>query len=59
VQEYEVPKNLKTLRSWLGLTNYFRRFIPNYSKIAKPLIALLSTKETFVWTKDCQEHLNF
>jgi hypothetical protein len=55
VQEYEVPKNLKTLRSWLGLTNYFRRFIPNYSKIAKPLIALLSTKETFVWTKDCQE----
>jgi hypothetical protein len=54
VQEYEVPKNLKTLRSWLGLTNYFRRFIPNYSRIAKPLIALLSTKETFVWTKDCQ-----
>jgi hypothetical protein len=35
------PKNLKDLRSFLGMTSYYRRFIPNYAEIAKPLTGLL------------------
>ena len=34
VREYPVPENLKTLQQFLGLASYYRRFIPNFSKIA-------------------------
>lgn len=54
VKEYETPKNIKTLRAFLGLTNYFRRFIPNYSRIAQPLTKLLKVDTPFVWSDDCQ-----
>lgn len=36
-----IPKNLKDLRSFLGMAGYYRRFIRDYAKIAKPLTALL------------------
>ena len=40
VQEWEVPRNLRQLRSFLGFTSYYRRFIPSYSTMASPLTAL-------------------
>lgn len=40
VAEADTPKSLKQLRSFLGLANYFRQYIPNYSRIASPLHAL-------------------
>jgi hypothetical protein len=42
VQEWPIPKTLKELQSVLGLCNYFRRFIPKYSEIARPLTQLTS-----------------
>ncbi|GIY69835.1 retrovirus-related Pol polyprotein from transposon 297 [Caerostris extrusa] len=41
VKRFPVPTNVKRVQSFLGLTSYFRKFIPEYSKIAKPLIDLL------------------
>ena len=35
------PDNIKSLRSFLGFTGYYRRFIKDYAKIVKPLNALL------------------
>ena len=35
------PTNIKTLRSFLGFTGYYRRFIKDYAKIVKPLNDLL------------------
>jgi transposase InsO family protein len=62
VQAYPVPTRLKEVRSFLGLTSYYRRFIKNYATIAEPLISL--TRDTdhkqFTWTLACQqafEHL--
>lgn len=41
IREYERPTNIKELRSFLGLCNYVRCFIGNYSKIVAPLNNLL------------------
>jgi len=37
IQNYPIPKTLKELRSFLGLTGYYRKFIRDYAKIVKPL----------------------
>jgi hypothetical protein len=41
VREFPVPTNTRQLKGFLGLAGYYRRFIPNFSKIAKPLTELL------------------
>ena len=40
VQEFPTPTNLKELRNFLGLANYYRRFVKGFSHIANPLNAL-------------------
>ncbi|KAJ9519333.1 hypothetical protein QJQ45_023132 [Haematococcus lacustris] len=42
VKEWPTPRNLKDLQVFLGLANYFRRFIPNFSSLAAPLTNLTS-----------------
>ena len=41
IQDFPSPQNLKELRSFLGLSGYYRRFVKDYAKLAKPLTALL------------------
>jgi hypothetical protein len=41
--------------SFLGLACYYRRFIPNFSKINKPMIKLLEKDAKFIWSKECDE----
>lgn len=43
------------VRSFLGLTGYYCRFIENFSRIAKPMTQLLKKEEKFVRTSQCQE----
>ena len=55
VKEFPAPTNLKSLRSFLGLTSYYRRFIPCYSSLAHSLYALTKKNAPFVWTPECEE----
>jgi hypothetical protein len=54
VTEWEPPKNVGEICSYLGLAGYYRRFIENFSKIAKPMTELLKKEKKFVWTKACE-----
>ena len=51
VTEWPVPKGKKEVRAFLGLTNYYRRFIPAFSEIAAPLTDLTGKDVPFRWTE--------
>ncbi len=48
VQNFPPPKDLKSLRSFLGLSRYYRSFLPNYSTITRPLNQLLRKDSQFL-----------
>ena len=52
VKEWRTPRNVKEVRSWLGMTGYYRRFMKSYAEIAKPLHDLTKKEEKFIWTKE-------
>ena len=49
------PRDVKAVRSFLGLTNYLKRFIDDYSSITYPLRCLTKENSDFVWTEDCEK----
>jgi transposase InsO family protein len=56
IREIKPPTTVATLRSFLGLTNFFRKFIPGYSLMAQPLYSLTSPKSAnFTWLPDHQQ----
>ncbi|CAG2239543.1 unnamed protein product [Mytilus edulis] len=54
VKNYPRPKNQTEVRQFLGLCNYYRRFVKDYAKITVPLNNLLQKDKEYVWTDKCQ-----
>ncbi|WVZ93769.1 hypothetical protein U9M48_039726, partial [Paspalum notatum var. saurae] len=50
VTNWKVPEIPKEVRGFLGLAGYYRRFIENFSRIAKPMTSLLEKDAEFRWT---------
>ena len=53
IEKLEIPTNVKAVRSFLGHAGFYRRFIKDFSKIAKPLTNLLIKDSDFVFSEDC------
>jgi len=54
VQSLQVPSSVLAVRQFIGLTSYYRSFIPNYARIAAPLTALTRSYAHFHWTSQCE-----
>ena len=55
IEKAPAPKNTQELRSFLGLLNYYGKFIPNLSTLLHPLNALLQAETKWAWSKECAE----
>ena len=54
VRDWPAPKNMTEVRSFLGLAGYYRRFVKDFSKIARPMTNLMKKDKKFEWSKECE-----
>ena len=54
VECFPAPKDLKGVRRFLGMSSYYRKFIPQFSKVAEPLHKLIRKDTPFDWSPECE-----
>ena len=58
VRCFPVPCDVTSVRQFLGLASYYRRFVQNFARIASPLRALLRKDSIFHWSPECSGAFN-
>jgi hypothetical protein len=55
ILDWKAPKDVRGIKSFIGMAGYYQRFIEGFSNIARPITTLLAKKVEFKWTPACQE----
>lgn len=55
VRDFPCPKSVSEVRRFVGMASWFRRFIKDFSTIAKPLTTLTEKNRPFLWDNTCQQ----
>jgi hypothetical protein len=55
ILDWKALRDVHGIKSFIGMARYYRHFIEGFSKIDRPMTALLAKKVEFKWTKECQE----
>ena len=55
VQKFTVPRSQTEVKPFLGLASYYRRFVPKFAEIARPLHKASETSTKFEWTPEAQD----
>ncbi len=59
IRSMSAPTSVREVRGFIGMCSWYRRFIPNFSSIARPLIDLTKKYARFNWTDACQSAFDF
>jgi hypothetical protein len=55
IRGWKTPNNVIEVKSFMGISSYYRRFIKGFSKIASPITSLQKKGVKFEWTSKCEE----
>ena len=55
IDTYPLPKDKTEVRRFVGMSNFYRRFIRNYSKLACPLNHMLKNDTKWEWSSECEK----
>jgi hypothetical protein len=55
ILDWKALRDVRGIKSFIGMTGYYWCFIKGFSKIARPMTVLLAKKVEFKWTPECQE----
>jgi hypothetical protein len=58
VRDWPTPRTVKDVHSFLGLASYYRQFMKDFSKIAKPMYQLIKQDEDFKWGSEQEKAFN-
>ena len=59
IRSFPTPTCVREVRSFIGMCSYYRRFIPNFSQIAEPIVALTRKHTHFKWSDTQQKAFEF
>ena len=51
-EDWPILHTVKEIRSFLGLCSYYRRFVPDFTTLARPLIMLTEKNQEFLWAEE-------
>ena len=55
IEKFPKPTDATSVRRFLGLASYYRRFVPRFSVLSAPLNQLTKKDASFVWSKECED----
>ncbi|XP_074283271.1 uncharacterized protein LOC141607825 [Silene latifolia] len=55
ISDWSSPSDVGEIRSFLGLAGYYRRFVKDFSKLARPMTQLLKKESKFLWSEACED----